>query len=276
MLGLSHWLTFRTTITSLTSAARSFLRSCPLFFAARPRTPLRVLCIMAFDTLHRARYATPLPAHKQKLLAALLDFGACANAALDNKIWNGREYRQTLQILEDAGMRTTVADYLNRLSYLESTRPSPGDNEGHFLQIARYRENVVRLSLAILAIVAWNYSSLDDGISAVSTDADLRYLFYIVMQCQIIDDVLDYSSDKAAGLPSFLTAATSLNQSRIFTSQAAHTYALAHDLSQAGHLMPWRLVLFLASSIVRLVLCQRTQSFQLAISRVLCHTTFPA
>ena len=33
----------------------SVRRCLPLLFSARPKTPLRVLCIMAFDTLHMLR-----------------------------------------------------------------------------------------------------------------------------------------------------------------------------------------------------------------------------
>src|SRR5687768_2864556 len=72
-------------ISSILIAARSMLRGLPLFVSVRPGTPLRVMCIIAFDTLHALRSAKPLPMPKVRMLAALLDLGACANATFDNK-----------------------------------------------------------------------------------------------------------------------------------------------------------------------------------------------
>src|SRR5258707_11996155 len=92
----SGWSAFYPRVKSILIAVRSIVRGLPLFVSARPETPLRVLCIMAFDMLHMLRNAKPLPMPKRKLLAALLDFGACANAALDKKEFCRREYRVTL------------------------------------------------------------------------------------------------------------------------------------------------------------------------------------
>ena len=59
----------------------------------------------------------------------------------------------------------------------------------------------MRLSLGMVASTALGYPSLEEGIQATHRDDDLRIVFRIVMLCQIIDDVLDYSKDAAAGLP---------------------------------------------------------------------------
>src|SRR5262249_14808022 len=90
-------------IASTLIALRSMLRGLSLFVSERPKTPLRVLCIMAFDALYTLRTARPLPWSQRRILAALLDFGACANAAFDEKHCGRRECRQTLQLLEEAG-----------------------------------------------------------------------------------------------------------------------------------------------------------------------------
>ena len=45
------------------------------------------------------------------------------------------------------------------------------------------------------------------------------------MQCQIIDDVMDYAEDLSAGLPSFLTASASLPQAMELTADASRYYA---------------------------------------------------
>ncbi len=95
---------------------------------------------------------------------------------------------------------------------------------------------------------------LDEGIRATYCDADLNILFRIVMQCQIIDDVLDYSKDMSAGLPSFLTASKSLPQAFELTRLAALGYADDRDLPRTGDMFPLRSALFLVSACTKLVM----------------------
>jgi hypothetical protein len=61
------------------------LRGLPLFFSAVPATPLRVMCIVALDTIHVLRYSRPLPRRTRIELAMFLDCQACTNAAWDRK-----------------------------------------------------------------------------------------------------------------------------------------------------------------------------------------------
>jgi len=241
-------------IASILIALRSVVRGLPLFASARPKTPLRVLCIMAFDTLHMLRSAKPLPTAKRRMLAALLDFGACANAAFDHKECRRRECRNTLQLLEKDEIRSSVVEYLRRLSALESRRPLPGGDDRQFHKVGLYREAVVRLSLAMLATTANGNQCLDDGIRATYRDADLKMLFRIVMQCQIVDDVLDYAKDMYAGLPSFLTASKSLPRALELTRLAALGYADDRDLPRTGDVFPLRAALFLVSTLTKLVI----------------------
>lgn len=84
--------------------------------------------------------------------------------------------------------------------------------------------------------------------------SDLKILFRIAMQCQIIDDVLDYSKDMSAGLPSFLTAAKSLPQAMELTRLAALGYADDRDLPRTGDVFPLRSALVLVSTCTKLVL----------------------
>jgi hypothetical protein len=235
-------------------AVGSILRGLSLLVSARPRTPLRVLCIMALDTIHAIRKARPLPMPRIRMLAALLDFGACANAAFDNKGFCRHECRETLQLLDEAGIRSSVVEYLRRLRELESSRPLPGGDYRRFQDVRLYREAVVRLSLAAAATTANGNQCLDEGIRATYCDADLSMLFQIVMQCQIIDDVLDYSKDMSAGLPTFLTASNSLPQAFELTRLAAIGYANDGDLPRAGDVLPLRSALFLVSTCTRLVI----------------------
>jgi len=249
-----RWNALYARISSILIAVRSIVRGLSLFMSARPKTPLRVLCIMAFDTLHMLRNAKPLPMPKLRMLAALLDFGACANAAFDNKDCCLHEFRTTLQLLEEAGIRSSVVEYLRRLRDLESRRPLPGGDYWQFQKVSLYREAVVRLSLGMVATTANGNQCLDETIRATYCDADLNILFRIVMQCQIIDDVLDCSKDLSAGLPSFLTASKSLPQAFELTWLAVLAYADARNLPRTGDVFPLRSALFLVSTCTKLVI----------------------
>ena len=249
-----QWNALFARISSSLIAVSSLVRGLPLFMSDRPKTPLRVLCIMAFDALHRFRSARPLPRQKIQMLAAFLDFAACANAVFDNKDCCRLEWHLTLQLLEEAGMRSSVVEYLRRLSDLESRRPLPGGDDWQFQKVRLYREAVVRLSLAMVATTANGNQCLDEGICATCRDADLNILFRIVMQCQIIDDVLDYSRDLSAELPGFLTACNSLPQALELTRLAALGYADDRDWPRTGELFPLRTALLLVSMCTRLVM----------------------
>ena len=64
-------------LSSMLIAVTSLLRGLPLFLAARPRTPLRVLCIMVFDTLHRLRTSQRLPIQRIRMLAGFRSLREC-------------------------------------------------------------------------------------------------------------------------------------------------------------------------------------------------------
>ena len=238
-------------ISSMLIAITSLLRGLPLFLAARPRTPLRVLCIMTFDTLHRLRTSQRLPIQRIRMLATLLDFGACANAAFDGKKFCPQEFHRTRQLLEDAGFGSTAEEYWQRIQELERRRPCPGGNRVQFQRVRTYREDVVQLSLGVLTTTVFGLDCLDDGIQAIRAERDLAIVFGIVMQCQIIDDVVDYPKDAAAGLPSFLTAPESLGQAFELTRQAARCYANDQGLPRSGDVLPLRLALFAVSAVAK-------------------------
>src|SRR5262249_37692999 len=137
---------------------------------------------------------------------------------------------------------------------LESRRLLPGRDCDQFQEASLYREAVVRLSLGMVTSTANGKQSLDEGIRAIRCNADLNILFRIVMQCQIIDDVLDYSKDMSAGLPSFLTATKSLPEAFELTRLAALGYADNRNLPRTGDVFPLRLALMLVSISTKLVL----------------------
>ncbi len=201
------------------------LRGLPLFLSAVPATPLRVLCILALDTIHVLRQARPLSRQRRTELAAFLDFQACANAAWDRKHFSAAEYQSLRQRLEQAGLGSWIDQYLRRLGELEARRPAAGGDLRRFDDVRSYREAVARLSLAAVTAIALDAECLEEGIRATHRDRDVAALFRLAMQCQIIDDVLDYREDLSMGLPSFLTASASLPRALVSTAAAIRFYA---------------------------------------------------
>jgi hypothetical protein len=215
---------------------------------------LRVLCVIALDTIHMLRYARPLPRHRQRELAAFLDFQACTNAVWDRKPLRAAEYQALRQRLERAGLGSWVRQYLARLGEVETGRPSVGGEGGQFDGVRSYREAVVRLSLASIAAIALNARSLDDGIRATYCDSDVAALFRMAMQCQIIDDVVDYREDLSAGLPSFLTATASRPQAMALTAEAVRSYATRRGGSAQRAVFPLEAALRVLSAATTLVM----------------------
>jgi hypothetical protein len=232
--------------------AQCFLRGLHLFLSTTPRTPLRVLCIVAFDTMHVLRKSKPMPRHRISVLAAALDFGAFSNAALDHKAFCPQEYQRTCKRLEDAGISAPLSEYQRRLRELERRRPSPGGDHRCFMEVRRYRESVARLSLGMVATITLGDEFIEDWILEKHDDDDLEILFKIVMQCQIIDDVLDYVEDASAGLPSFLTSSASLPQATNLSALATQSYSRFRDLPQSE--FPFRIALPVVSTITKLVI----------------------
>jgi hypothetical protein len=200
---------------SLVSLA-CLLRGLPLFWRAAPRTPLRVLGIVALDTLHVLRYSRPLSRRRISELAMFLDLEGCANAAWDRKPRCEEEFEAIRQRLQHAGLGSCLDAYLAQLRELEGHRPSIGGDRRRFEEVRAYREGVARLSLSTAAAIA-----LGPG-----DHRDVDTLFRTLMQCQIIDDVLDYEEDLAAGLPSFLTASASLPLGFELTAASVRGYAV--------------------------------------------------
>lgn len=234
------------TVRESVVAASCLLRRLPLFVRATPKTPLRVLGIIAFDTLHVLRTSHPLPEHKVDALANFLDFEGCANAEWDNKRLCESGCRAIRQRLEDAGLGACIEVYRHQLRELESRRPSPGGDHQRFVEVRTYRERVARLSLSTAAAIA--LPTVHHG------DADVDTLLRILMQCQIVDDVLDYAEDAAAGLPSFLTACDSLPEARVWSTDASRDYAAKPSPPRTRVVFPFRVALWLFTLAAKLVI----------------------
>ena len=241
------------TLRASFAAVACLFRGLPLFFSAAPKTPLRVLCLIALDTVHVLRNARPLSRGRLKQLATLLDFQACTNAVWDRKNPCAGEYRKLRQRLTRAGLGAWVTEYLDRLRDLETRRPPVGGDFRRFDAVRSYREGVARLSLSTVAAIALNAESLEEGIRATHSDSDVAVLFRIAMQCQILDDVVDYREDRAARLPSFLTASVSLPEAIALTEDTARSYAARRGPSAGSGVFPLEAALYVVTLVTRLV-----------------------
>ena len=183
-----------------------------------------------------------------------LDFGACVNAALDGKAFRGEEFRNLLHSLEDAGLGQIANDYLHEIQQLELMRPVAFRDQMQSEITVCYRENVVRMNLTFLAMLSLEYQSIDECFKATHPDDDLNLLFRIVMQCQIIDDVFDYSRDARQRLPGFLTASAGLGESFDMTWDAANRYASGYSCSKISNLFPLQVALFIVSASAKTVI----------------------
>jgi hypothetical protein len=211
------------------------------------------LCIVALDTIHVLRHSKPLSRQTRGDLAAFLDFQACTNAVWDHKPVCAPEYEALGERLEHAGLEPWMAEYSCRLRELETRRPPVGGGLRCCHDVRLYREGVARLSLAVIAALALNAESVDDGIRATHCDGDVSTLFGMAMQCQIIDDVIDYRKDLRAGLPSFLTASASLRQSVAATAEAARAYGASGGRSAERAVFPLQVALDVLTMVTKLV-----------------------
>ena len=209
---------------------------------------------MAFDFVYMLRTSQRLRSEDVMNLALLLDFGANANAALDGKKSRPDDLRRSRRIFHDAAISKSVDDYWSRIQELESRRPSAFGDRSQCRNVRRYREDVVCLSLGILSTAAFGYANIDDGVNAVRANKDLQLLFRIAMQCQIIDDVMDFANDYAWRLPGFLTASESLPESFELTYHAARCYASNEGVAQSWNLFPLRIALFVVSALANLLI----------------------
>ncbi len=230
-----------------------FLSGVPLFFCGTPKTPLRVLCVIALDIVHVLRNGRPLPRSRRKELAAFLDFQACSNAAWDGKELGAREHQALREGLERAGLNRWITGYLNGLHELESRRPTIGGDHERFVEVRAYREAVARLSLAAITAIALGEESLDASIRATYRDQDVATLFRMAMQCQIIDDVIDYKQDLAAGLPSFLTASASRPRAVALTADSVWLYAASRGSYPRAGAFPLEAALYGITLVAKLV-----------------------
>jgi hypothetical protein len=239
----------RAILVSLTCLCRSL----SLFWHASPRTPLRVLCIVALDIVRVLRSSRPLSHCERHRLATLLDFQACTNAVWDRKPLHVAEYHALRQRLEDVGLAELVATYVSRLEALETRRPIVGGDRHRCGEVRVYRESVVRLSLAVLIATISKAGTVEAALRSTYCERDVATLFQLAMQCQIIDDVLDYRDDLSAGLPSFLTGSASLPEAVTCTARAVRCYATRPRRLSGRSVLPLEAALYIVTAAAKLV-----------------------
>ena len=181
-------------------------RLLPLLVTGAPRTPLRALCIAAFDFAYRLRTSCWLPLPSRRRLARFLDYAADLNEQLDDKRRPAGERRRPTQRWESDEPRRLIAAIVRGWRNLEQRRPAPHGDSLTGEAVRLYREAVVQHALGALAALTLDLATVADGRDLVRSDPALQQAFRLAMLCQLIDDVLDYSADAQAGLPGFLTA----------------------------------------------------------------------
>ena len=228
----------------------SLFRNAPLFFCRHPRTPLRVLCIIAFDATARVR-GSWLSVPARRAMIGMLDIGGHLNDYYDNdgfSKWKYREARRLYAHSQWPGHRTILQAYRRRLDAVERARPRLFSGNCCATSVVTYREDVVRLSLGALAAIAWG-GSLEHAERRIDQDADLVLLFQLVMLAQLLDDILDWPRDCRRRLPTLLTmhASNPHHRCRVgaileSTRRLANSYVDRYPL-EADALLPQRLAL---------------------------------
>ncbi len=182
------------------AAAASAVVVCfPLLLAPRPKTPLRILCIAAFEFLARLQ-GEMLGKRRRLAMALACDFGSLCDDHYDHGRLDVAQYRSLRRELWGLAPETATSRYIWELRQAERGRPilsesDPGMADAVIAMI-EYRTAVLELSLRWM-----------QEISGLSLEGvKFNVLLDLVGLMQIADDVLDWKEDQAAGCPSYVTA----------------------------------------------------------------------
>lgn len=165
----------------------------PLFFARRPRTPLRVFCIIAFEYLARLS-GSSLDKRRRLAIAHACDFGSLRDEYYDEAVLDLVEYRSLRRNLREIAPEPATIHYIRRLRAAERGRPAL--SPGIAFATGAYRKSVIELSLRWMERI----SGVAVGPAQFSAIVDLVCLM------QLADDLLDWKEDLAARCPSYVTA----------------------------------------------------------------------
>jgi len=195
-IGISACFRIRELARVAAAAASAVMVCSPLLLAARPKTPLRVLCIAAFEFLARLRGGT-LGKRRRLAMAHACDFGSLRDGYYDQRRFDASEYRSLRCELRRMAPETATSHYIRQLRQAERSRPIlSASDPGVANAVVAYRTSVLDLSLRWM-----------QEISGLSVEAvKFHVLLNLVSLMQIADDVLDWKDDQADRCPSYVTA----------------------------------------------------------------------
>ena len=186
-----------TELARVAGTAVSAVMVClPMLLAARPKTPLRVFCIAAFEYLARLRGGT-LGRRRRLAIAHACDFGSLRDDYYDHRILDATEYRSLRCKLRRMAPEAATSRYIQQLRQAERNRPIISESTpGVADAVIGYRTWVLDLSLRWLQEIS--------GLSVESVKFQL--LLNLVGLMQLADDLLDWKEDHAVRRPSYVTA----------------------------------------------------------------------
>src|SRR5687768_12910546 len=111
-----------TELVRIAGTAMSAVMVCsPMLLAARPKTPLRVFCIAAFEYLARLRGGT-LGRRRRVAMAYACDFGSLRDDYYDHQALDTTEYRLLRCNLRRLAPETATSRYIQQLRQAERNR----------------------------------------------------------------------------------------------------------------------------------------------------------
>jgi hypothetical protein len=208
-----------TELVRIAGTAVSAVMVCsPMLMEARPRTPLRVFCIAAFEYLARLKGGT-LGRHRRLAIAHACDFGSLCDEFYDEQKLARTEYRSLRRALRRLAPDAATSRYIQQLRKAERGRPilSAG-TPGVANAIIGYRATVIELSLRWLQVIS--------GLAIKRVN--FHSIASLVCLMQLADDLLDWKDDQAGGCPSYVTA---------FLQEQSHTCTATALRAQADLLL---------------------------------------
>jgi len=198
--GYNDRIPVRPRITELARVAGTAMSAAmvcsPMLLAARPKTPLRVFCIAAFEYLAHLRGGT-LGRRRRLAMAHACDFGSLRNDYYDHQLLDTTEYRSLRSKLRCMAPEAATSRYIQDLRQAERNRPIlVAGTSGVTDAVIAYRTWVLDLTLH------WLQEISDLSVEPVKFHALLSAAGLV----QLADDLLDWKEDQAVRLPSYVTA----------------------------------------------------------------------
>src|SRR5688572_1828458 len=178
------------------TAVTAVMVCSPMLLEARPRTPLRVFCIAAFEYLARLRGGT-LGRRRRLAIAHACDFGSVRDEYYDQQKLDLTEYRSLRSALRSMVPEAATVRYIQQLRKAERDRPIlSASTTGVANATIGYRTSVIDLSLQWLQVIS--------GLAVERVK--FHSIVSLVCLMQLADDLLDWKDDQAGKCPSYVTA----------------------------------------------------------------------